>query len=72
MAQINIKKKFSENLKKYRKRLNLTQEDLAYELGLSVKYIQRLESSNSTPNVGIETVSKFANVLKVSPYLLLK
>jgi len=72
MTKINIKKKFSSNLKKYRKKQKLTQEDLAHQVGVSVKYVQRLEGANTTPNVGIETVSKFAKALKVSPYLLLK
>ena len=52
--------------------MNFTQEDLAQEAGVSVKYIQRLEGEKTTPNVGIETVSKFSDILKVSPHLLLK
>ena len=56
-----LRKKFSQNLKKQRINLNLTQEDLAEKANISVRYIQLLESSK-VPNVKLDTIYKFSKI----------
>jgi len=63
---MNIKGSLSKNIKKFRKRRNLTQEELSELTGIAYKYIQKIEGK-STPNVGIELLEKLAKVLKTTP-----
>lgn len=59
-----IKKIFSKNLKTFRNKRGLTQEQLAEQMGISVRYIQLLEGK-SPPNVKIETLDFIAKALKI-------
>ena len=59
---------FSENMRKYRKESNLTQEKLAEMCNTDHRYIGQIETGNRCPS--LEFVEKIANALKVSPYLL--
>jgi len=43
--------KFGKNLQKLRKRQNLTQEELAYESGVSLSQIARIETGKINPTV---------------------
>ena len=61
-----LRKRFVRNLREIRKRKNLTQEQLAERLNISVRYVQVLESKNC-PNIKLDTVSKLAKALKVKP-----
>ncbi len=56
----------NENIKKCRKKAELTQKDLAYKTGLSFSMISKLESGVQT-NPSFETIRKIADVLRVSP-----
>ena len=49
----------------------LTQEELAGQSKISLKYIQRIEGKNP-PNVGIESVQKLARGLELDIWKLLK
>ena len=51
--------------KQYRVKNNLTQEQIAEKLNISVKYISRIE--NGIGGVKIETLIKYINVLGISP-----
>ncbi|MFP5386742.1 MAG: helix-turn-helix domain-containing protein [Bacteriovoracia bacterium] len=62
---------FSKNLKVLRLKKGLTQEELSERLGISVRYIQLLESKNP-PNVKIDTLESLARALKVKPADFLK
>ena len=62
----NLRKKFAKNLKEIRKSKNLTQEQLAERLNISVRYVQVLESKNC-PNIKLDTMSKLAKALKAKP-----
>lgn len=53
------------NIRKYRKLKNLTQEKLAEETGLSVDYIQEIESDSRNKSYSIKTLVKISNVLDV-------
>ena len=62
---------FSKNLKKIRIEKELTQEELAEKLGISVRYVQLLEGKN-TPNVKLDTVEALSKALRIQPADLLK
>jgi transcriptional regulator with XRE-family HTH domain len=62
---------FSKNLKKIRTEKELTQEELAEKLGISVRYVQLLEGKN-TPNVKLDTVEALSKALRIQPADLLK
>lgn len=54
-----------ENLKYYRKRTNLTQEELAEKIGCSSKYISSIESKSTFPSP--ENLDLLAEALKIKP-----
>jgi len=53
-----------ENIRKYRKRLNLTQDQLADKVGVSWEMISRYERGESSP---MNQLSNLANALGLSP-----
>ena len=63
---MQIRKLFSKNLKQLRTKKNLTQEELAEKLDISVRYIQQLEGRNC-PNVKLETIADLAKALSGKP-----
>lgn len=67
----SIRKRFANNIKRFRKRCKLTQEKLAELTNIDYKYIQRLEGKNP-PAVKIDTIKRLASALKVEPAKLLK
>ena len=66
---MNLKDVFKENIKYYRKQLNLTQESLAKLSGLSTNYVGEIERTGRKAT--LETVEKIANGLNMEPSLLL-
>lgn len=65
-----LRRKLAKNLKKIRLDKNMTQENLAERLEITVRYVQRLEGKD-TPNVGVDTIEKLAKALKVKAESLL-
>jgi transcriptional regulator with XRE-family HTH domain len=61
-----IRRRFARNLKNIREKKELTQEQLAERLGISVRYVQKLESKNC-PNVKLDTIEGLSKALKVNP-----
>lgn len=61
---------FRENLKFYRKKAGMTQEQLAEKINCSPKYISSIESKSKFPSP--ETIDLISDVLKVKPSLLLE
>ena len=59
-----IEEIFARNLRKFRERVNLSQEELAAKCGLDRTYIGTLERKEKTPT--ITTVEKCANALGIS------
>ena len=57
-----------EVFKEYRVKNNLTQEKIAEKLGISVKYISRIE--NGTGGVKVETLVNYMNILGISPNVI--
>lgn len=58
------------NIKYFRNKLNMTQEDLSEKIELATRYISDIERGKR--NITLKTLFKIANALKISPDLLLK
>lgn len=68
MAEINkeeINKKFGDIFREYRLKKGYTQEEIAEKLGISSKYISRVE--NGIQGVSDETLIKYINILEIEP-----
>lgn len=57
---------FKENIKYYRKKANLTQEQLAEKSDLSISYIKQIESNKEYKNVSLTVILKLSKALNVS------
>lgn len=56
----------------YRKRKNLTQEQLADRVGISRQHMGAIEAPNMTRAISLEVVYNIATVLGIEPYVLFK
>ena len=63
--QKQLKKLLVKNLKKYRQRLNLTQEQAAEKADITTKYWQRLEMESQIDLPSLPTLQKLAKALSV-------
>ena len=70
MKTKNVRKVLSDNVKYYRFKIGLTQEELAEKCDVSPRYLSDIE--NSRGNIPIDTLEVIAYYLKVEPYMLLK
>lgn len=68
VKKIDIDKVLGEIFKEYRVKNKLTQEKIAEKLGISVKYISRIE--NGTGGVKVETLVNYMNILCMSPNVI--
>lgn len=59
-----MKTKIAENIRFYRKQLNLTQVELAYKLGGTKSLISNYENGYSTPD--IYTLCKLAEIFDIT------
>ena len=66
----NLRDILKTNIKYYRIKANLTQEDLAEKANVTSKYISDLE--RGIFNVSLEKLEQIANALNIEAYLLLK
>ncbi len=57
---------FTNNVKKIRKRKNLTQEDLAEISDLSISYVKQIESSKDYKNLTLTTMLKISKALNTT------
>lgn len=65
---MDIIKIFGVNVKKYRKLLNMSQEDLADKSNLHRTYISAIECFRRS--IALENVQRIADALGVEPYKL--
>lgn len=65
VSKSNIDKNFGKILRDFRIKNNLTQEQLAEKLGISLKYISRIENGNN--GVKTQTLIDCMNILGISP-----
>ena len=70
VSKENIDKIFGKILREYRIKNNLTQEQLSEKLGISLKYISRIENGNN--GVKTQTLINYMNILGITPDLLYK
>lgn len=68
--EIDIREVFSQNLKYYRIKSNISQEKLSEIVGLTYKYISDLERQLYDPS--LKTIDSLAKALNIETYLLLK
>jgi transcriptional regulator with XRE-family HTH domain len=61
-------KVFATNLKKYRKRLGLSQKRFAGKAGLHRTYISAIECGKRS--IALDNIQKIANALEIDTYLL--
>jgi len=59
----NIREKIFKNIKKYRIQSQITQEQLAVDVGLSYDFIRRLEFKKGKVGCSIDTLYKISVVL---------
>lgn len=69
MTQAELRKNLSCNIKRYRKRLALTQEKLAEKTGLSAQTINDIEGCRTW--VSDKSLIKIAEILNTTPAVLL-
>lgn len=60
---IEIRKKISLNIRKYRKIAGITQEQLALDIGVSYDFLRRLEFKEGKVGCSIDTLYKISVVL---------
>ncbi len=65
VQKTNIDKVFGRVLREFRKKHKLTQEELSEKLGISLKYISRIENGNN--GVKTETLVRYMNILGIPP-----
>ena len=65
---MDIIRVFGNNLKKYRKKLGLSQEDFADKCGLHRTYISAIECYRRS--IALENVQRIADALEVETYRL--
>ncbi len=65
ISKADIDKSFGKILKEFRKKSGLTQEELSEQLGISLKYISRIENGNN--GVKTQTLIKYMNILGITP-----
>lgn len=68
ISKADIDKSFGKILKEFRKKSGLTQEELSEQLGISLKYISRIENGNN--GVKTQTLIKYMNILGITPNII--
>lgn len=68
VSKSDIDKIFGKILRKFRIKSGLTQEQLSEQLGISLKYISRIENGNN--GIKTQTLIKYMNILGIPPNTL--
>lgn len=68
MRKANVKKIFGENVKHYRKKMGLSQEELAEKLGISPNHMSVIERGDKF--VSCKLLEKLISVFNVTPSAL--
>lgn len=61
----DLYEKIAFNIKKYRKRANITQAVLAEKVGVSHEFIRRIESEKGKKTFSVETIYKISLALDI-------
>ncbi len=70
VSKSDVDKIFGQILRSFRLKNGLTQEELSEKLGISLKYISRIENGNN--GVKTQTLIKYMNILGINPAILYK
>lgn len=70
ISKTDVDKIFGKVLRDFRIKNNLTQDSLSEKLGISLKYISRIENGNS--GLKTQTLIKCMNILGISPNTIYK
>ncbi len=70
ISKSDIDEKFGKVLREFRIKKGLTQEQLSEKLGISLKYISRIENGNN--GIKTQTLIKYINILGFSPNIIYK
>lgn len=70
ISKLDVDKTWGKILKDYRIKYGLTQEEMAEKVGISVKYISRIETGKG--GIKTQTLIKYMNVLGITPNTLYK
>ena len=65
ISKSDIDKIFGKILRDYRVKAGFTQEELAEKIGISLKYISRIENGNN--GIKTQTLIKYMNLLGITP-----
>lgn len=65
ISKSDIDKNFGKILRDFRIKNNLTQEQLSEKLGISLKYISRIENGNN--GIKTQTLIHYLNILGITP-----
>ena len=68
ISKSDIDKIFGKILREFRIKSGLTQEQLSEKLGISLKYISRIENGNN--GIKTQTLIKYMNILGITPNTL--
>ena len=69
---MKIKSLIATNIRKYRKKRRMTQEQAAERAEITSAYWQRLELVSQSDLPSVHTIFKIAKALNIHPYQLLK
>ncbi len=72
MSKKSIKSILVKNIKAYREKSGLTQEQAAERAGITYKYWQRLEMTSQVDLPSLEMLFTIAKALKIEPSKLIK
>lgn len=70
VSKSDIDKNFGKILRDFRVKNNMTQEQLSEKLGISLKYISRIENGNN--GVKTQTLINYMNILGITPNTIYK
>ena len=70
ISKSDIDEKFGKVLREFRIKKGLTQEQLSEKLGISLKYISRIENGYS--GIKTQTLINYMNILGISPNTIFK
>lgn len=65
VSKSDIDRNFGKILRHFRMKNNLTQEQLSEKLGISLKYISRIENGNN--GIKTQTLINYMNILGITP-----
>jgi len=65
---VSLSKLVGDNVRGYRKKKNMTQEELAAKAGLSPNYLSAFEHGRET--LSLKSLERLVKTLKISPHLL--